>query len=62
MGGHNGPEYPANGQAAANLPGYHGGKGASELPTLSEIAARLSKRHGADDAAPDLPLVSTIGK
>ncbi len=45
----------ANGPAAAHLPGYHGGKAAVELPSLEEIHARLTKRHGADDSATDLP-------
>lgn len=48
----------ANEPAAAGLPGYHGTKAATDLPTLSEIKERLSKRHGADDAAPGLPEVS----
>jgi hypothetical protein len=48
----------ANGPTAAGLPGYHGPKGAADLPTLSEIEERLSKRHGADDAAPGLPELS----
>ncbi len=48
----------ANDPAAAGLPGYHGRKGASDLATLSEIEERLSKRHGADDAAPGLPELS----
>lgn len=47
----------ANDPAAAKLPGFHGGKPAAELPSLTEIQDRLSKRHGADDAAPDLPPV-----
>ena len=49
----------ANEPAAASLPGFHGSKSAAELPTLAEIQDRLSKRHGADDAAPGLPAVSS---
>ena len=49
----------ANEPAAASLPGFHGSKPATELPTLSEIQDRLSRRHGADDAAPDLPAIAT---
>jgi hypothetical protein len=49
----------ANESAAARLPGFHGGKSMAELPTQSEIADRLIKRHGADDVAPGLPVVST---
>ncbi len=45
----------ANGPSATHLPGYHGGRPQAELPTLDEIHARLTKRHGADDAAADLP-------
>jgi hypothetical protein len=44
----------ANDPAAAGLPGYHGGKSPADLPTLPEIAERLTKRHGADDHAPGL--------
>lgn len=47
----------ANDPGASSLPGYHGSKPTSELPTLVDIQERLSKRHGADDAAPDLPTV-----
>jgi hypothetical protein len=47
----------ANDPQAANLPGYHGGKPLSDLPTQSDISERLSKRHGADDSAPGLPIV-----
>lgn len=49
----------ANESAAAGLPGFHGSKPAAELPTLVEIQERLSKRHGADDSAQDLPAVSS---
>lgn len=45
----------ANGRDAKALPGFKGGRGAKELPTLDEIRARLASRHGADDAAPGLP-------
>ena len=45
----------ANGPAASALPGYHGSRPASALPVLAKIQERLAKRHGADDAAPDLP-------
>jgi hypothetical protein len=51
----------ANKTAAASLPGFHGSKPAAELPTLTEIQERLSKRHGADDAAPGLPAIATRG-
>ncbi len=44
----------AHAPAAAGLPGYHGVQAAA-LPSLANIQARLAKRHGADDAAPDLP-------
>jgi hypothetical protein len=47
----------ANDQLAARLPGYHGGKSSTELPTLLQISERLSKRYGADDAAPGLLVV-----
>jgi hypothetical protein len=44
--------------AAAALPGFHGVRTESDLPTLTEIQDRLTKRYGADDAAPDLPRVA----
>jgi hypothetical protein len=44
--------------AAAALPGFHGVQPESDLPTLTEIQDRLTKRYGADDAAPDLPRVA----
>jgi hypothetical protein len=52
----------ANDPAAAALPGFHGGKSLAELPSLSEITDRLVKRHGADDVAPGLPVISTKGQ
>ena len=47
----------ANGPGASGLPGYRGARPTAELPSLVEIQERLSLRHGADDAAPDLPAV-----
>jgi hypothetical protein len=41
--------------AASHLPGFHAGKAELPPPSLPGIQARLSKRFGADDAAPDLP-------
>ena len=49
----------ANEPSAATLPGFHGSKPLATLPTLAEITERLSKRHGADDWAPGLPVIST---
>jgi hypothetical protein len=47
----------ANNTGAAKLPGFHGVRPIDQLPTLDEIKERITKRHGADDAAPDLPPV-----
>ena len=49
----------ANDLSAAKLPGFHGGKPVAELPTQAEIAERLSRRYGADDGAPGLPVITT---
>ena len=40
---------------ASHLPGYHAVQPATQLPSLAEIQERLSKRYGADNAAPGLP-------
>jgi len=48
----------AHSQSAAALPGWIGARDASALPSLEQIRARLEQRHGADDAAPDLPPVT----
>ena len=45
----------AHSPAAAGLPGYQALPPDAVLPTIGEIRERLSRRHGADDAAPDLP-------
>jgi hypothetical protein len=42
---------------ASHLPGYHAAKPGVEPATLPEIQDRLSKRFGADNAAPDLPSI-----
>ncbi|MEI6219619.1 MAG: ParB-like protein [bacterium] len=49
----------ANDPAAAILPGFHGGKSLATLPNQAEITERLSKRHGADDVALGLPMITT---
>ena len=45
----------ANVSGAAKLPGFRGHRSLDQLPTLDEIKERITKRHGADDSAPDLP-------
>jgi hypothetical protein len=42
---------------AAHLPGFIAAKADVALPTMPAIQERLSKRFGADDAAPDLPAI-----
>lgn len=42
---------------AAHLPGFLAAKADIALPTMRSIQQRLSKRFGADDAAPDLPAI-----
>lgn len=49
----------ANNSGAAKLPGFRGVRPIDQLPTLDEIKERITKRHGADDAAPDLPPVQS---
>ena len=45
---------------AAHLPGYLGPKAVYQLPTLEVIRARLSQRYGAEDDAPDLPVIAGL--
>jgi hypothetical protein len=42
---------------ASHLPGYLAAQPGALPPSLAEIQQRLSKRYGADNAAPDLPSV-----
>ena len=49
----------ANNPGASKLPGFRGLRPIDQLPTLDEIKERITIRHGADDAAPDLPQVQS---
>ena len=45
----------ANDASASRLPGFRGIRPVEQLASLDEISERITKRHGADDAAPNLP-------